>query len=275
MNFLQDLDNDVIIHKIGLYSVKRYGYTKNNFVDNDGKRINERVFSFILMRGKKWFNSTHLNFRESKLDEVIPAYEKIFLEIQNKRREELTVERSLRKMFPIKHEFIFGNVTVVAIEKNCYYNSGIPSTNGVYFESTEKIVEFYANGKPFRKNICTNIDCIVDVDFVLRNTINNEIKHNYDVNDFNETYYKSNIIKLNFQYIPLLAIIGYCYKFDGKVYEFYNFHYSSKHGLVFETQYENSTKIPLAKFMKGAKPVGELQGAKAWRSLLNKIKCPG
>lgn len=271
MNFTRDLDKDIIVHKMGLFSVKRYSYTKMNYVDSEGKTINEPVYSFILMRGQKWFNSTHLNFRESELDNVIPAYEKILSNMQEERRDKLTLERSLRKKFPIKHEFIFENVTIVAIERPCYYWNGIPSTSGSYFEPKEKIVNFYANGKPYRKSVNVNIDTVVDADFVLINTINNEIMHNYSVNKFNESFYKIITKKFDFSYIPLIAIIGYAYELNGEVYEFLNFRYSMGK-YVFETQKEDQFDVSLYDLMKQGKPVYELGGFKAWRALLNKAK---
>ena len=272
MNFLQDLNKDLIVHRMGLYSIKRYAYTKFNYVDADGKTIDEPVYSFILMRGPKWFNSTHMNFRESQLDQVIPAYEKTLADMQQERRERLTMERSIRKQFPVKHEFVFENVTIVAIEKPCYYRNGIPSTSGNYFEPKEKIVEFYANGTPFRSNAHVGICDVVDVDFILNKTIKNDILHHYDKSDFSEKFSKIVTNKLDFPYIPMIAIIGYAYEFKGETYEIYNFRTPFHKNLpYFEVQDGQELEVSLGEFMKEAKPVGELQGMKGWKAILNKV----
>jgi hypothetical protein len=266
MDFLKSLDQDIIVHRIGLYSVKRYKYTQFNWVDQDGKKVTERVFSFILMRGEKWFNDTSLNFYESELDKVIGSYEAIVEKKTQERRVKLSKEREVRKQFPVRHEFKFNNVVVTAIELPCYYYNGIPSRSGSYFEPSEKIVEFYANGFPYLKTAHTKIDTVIDTEFVLENTITNHIQFNYDKNEFTDTYANFYSHKLDFDYIPLTYIIGYVYNIGGKELAFTDYSWGN-----LETS-EGKFELSLTEFMQNAKLVGELQGMSAWSALLNKTK---
>lgn len=265
MNFTNDLDKDIIVHRMGLYSVKRYSYTKFNYIDAEGKPVKERIFSFILMRGQKWFNETSRNFAESELNTVIETYENILVKMKTERKVELTMEREVRKTFPRKHEFVFNNVTIVAIELPCYYSEGRPYTHGNYFEPTEKMVEFYANGLPYRKKIHAGIDAIIDLEFILENTIKNDLQKNYDKNEFKDTYAAQTTTKLNFNYIPIIYILGYVYELDGKQIEFHDYSWNR-----FKTTPE--VEFSLSKIMSEGKLIGELQGMKAWSALLNKTK---
>lgn len=274
-NYLRDLDQNINIKQMGLYWIRRYKYNPSMegvWVGPDGKRITEPVYSFVLMRGKEWFNQTHFNATEKEFNNVLPTYEKFLEDITKKRREKLTLERQIRKQLPVKHDFIFKNVTITAVESPCYYRQGYPSTRGTYFEPKEKIIDFYANGRPYRSNKVVCIDTIVDTDFILENTITNGILHHYSKETFTRQYVKNNKVKLKYPYTPLIGLIGYVYEFEGNQYEIYDFGTSCFRGVYFKIQNQKELQVSLSKFMSTAKPVAELQGDKQWVSLLNKYK---
>lgn len=274
MDLTKDLNEEIIVHRMGLYSVKRYAYNESiSYVEHCGSPIKERVFSFILMRGPRWFNSTNLNFKESELNQVIVKYENILSKMTKERKELLTIERAARKLLPRKHEFIFDNVKIVAIEKPCYYTQGIARTHGNYFEPKEKIVELYANGLPYRKEVHTSIDTEINANFILFHTIENYLQRNYSKNNFKDKYVSEETQKFDFSYIPAIALVGYVYEFQGENIKIFNLNRNHYNEMIYlKTQNSDRIELSLYKLMSEAKPIGEIQGHDAFEAFLNKVK---
>lgn len=248
---LTDLDKDIIIHTDCRYSVKRYAYHKFNYIDNDGKPITEKVYSFILMHGKRWYNDTTLNFKESELGNVLKTYKKLIVQKRSEKRISVLIERAERKLYPKITEIAFSNVVLTAIEEFKYIG--------------KKEVRVYANGMPYRYGTFElNKDEVVDHDFILDCALS-KVVAKYNVNPIKPILKKD---KKKPSFVPYHFYIGYLIELRGMQLEVRNFR-----GLfnpVFET---NIGSITLEKDdYKNIKVIGELTGINSFSALMNKVK---
>ncbi len=211
--FLKDLDKDIIIYNENRFRVKRYAYSKTNFVDEKGDTITERVFSFMLEHGKKWYNDTYLHFKESELGEnVIEKYKELIAKKNEERRELFTAERAMRKQFPRHLKFIFNNVTVTVIEDMAYtsYNAGYGSQGYPLIDKKEFTI--YANDMPYRGLIRKEIekDFEFTSEWVLEQMATHYIaKYNVSkLNQHNKPVSEVVIEKFDYDFVPYHFFLG-------------------------------------------------------------------
>jgi len=167
----------------------------------------------------------------------------------------LTKEREARKKYPIKHTFVFKNVTITAIEKLCYYNQGYQTDKGWYSTSNERIILFYANGRPYRSKGVLSEKDVLDLNYVIEQTITNTVQHNYDKEDFTDRYVQEFKTILDYRYIPVQYLIGYQFKYKKQTYDIINMWSLDK---KLRGRNDEIINIPLSDFMQKAVPLGEV-----------------
>lgn len=271
INFLDNLNTDVKFSLGGRYFLKRYKYWgegKGSWIDHNGKKITERVFSFIIEHGNRWDNSTHFNLCESEIDSAMSVATEHLNRIKAERKELLTNERAERKLYPQLIEWKFKNVTISVLSEMSYTQSGYPLIG-------KKEVTVYGNGLRFEySNMELDKDFELTYEFVMEHIINRKVlRHN--LNNMTK-YFKTgrfvskvkHTIKKSF--VPLHFYIGYCVELDGKPFNVTDVFDSSYRGYGFRNK-DGEVSITLEQLLN-IKVIGELQGMEAWGSLLNKYK---
>lgn len=273
--FLENIDKDVLVPLEGRYFLKRYAYHAHNFIDAKGQRINERVFSFILLHGKRWDNSTHFNVCESEMHTVYELCNAHLSRIKAERADLLLNERKERKQFPKITNIKFKNVTISAVESMAYTNSSYSVTG--YPLLGEKIIELYANGKPFRSGTFhVKQEFEVTETWILKQT-GRLYTARYNVSDLSgkKTYVSDvTINRKKLSYVPYHFYIGYALKYKNETYSIYDIRYSNfdeADTIFFQTDKGNELVIPQAD-MFNIEVVGELTGMQAFSALKNKLK---
>ena len=250
--FTADLDKDIVVLKDHRYTVKRYSYMPMKFVDGEGKVIEERVFSFILCHGRRWFNGTSRNFRESELHRVLPEYRELIEATKRERSELVLKEREERKLFPQQKVIVFKNVTLTAREE---------------FESIGvKTVTIYANGRPYRYgSMELPIDEVVNEALILRVALA-KVVANHNVT-FLEDYESGQVLeRYTTVFVPYHFYIGFLINLAGEELEIYNFQGLTQ--MRFQTQ--KGWKDLTVKDFKNIELVGEMRGMKQLGCLMNK-----
>ncbi len=276
-SILKDLNKDISIYSENRYWVKRYSYKNFNYVDSEGKKIDERFFSFILMHGNKWDNSTHLDIRESELDQVIPRYQEILLKKRAERKALLSEERSMRKQFPRHTQVKFNNVTITVVEDMAYtsVNAGYGS-NGYPLIDSKKIT-IYANENPYRYCIGKEYkkDFKITTEWVFEQIATHFVAK-YNTSELSSKYHRKPfttkvLAKFDYDFVPYHFFLGYVVEIDGKEYTIRDvFNRSFSSGFVTD---KGDVEYPAHKLNElSGKVLSEAGGTDAWVSLLNKFK---
>lgn len=266
---LTDIDKDKYIYRENSYRIKQYAYHAFNYIDENKKPIKERVFSFILMTGTSWDNSTHINLRESEVETVIERFKAIIAEKKAERKRRLTIERSLRKLYPRHLKWQFDNVTITIIENPCYYSNGYASPYGGYFSEDEKHYDIYANEMPFRYGTGrVPLDFEFTTQWVLEN-IANKVVARYNVDKLEVVAKRMPprsvvvVEKFSHNFVPYHFYIGLTVSING-----INYNVRNSNGKGFDTD-KGDIKVPVTDLGKLA-VIGELQGMEVFAALKNK-----
>ena len=270
-NLLENLDVDVRYPLGGRYFLKRYKYWgqgKGSWIDRDGKKITERVFSFIIEHGKRWDNSTSFSLLETELDTVMTVCNIHLNRIKTERKDLLMNERSERKLYPQLIQWNFKNVTISVESKMSYTESGYPLIG-------KKEMTIYGNGRRFEyANYDMDKDFEITYEWVMERIINMKILL-YNVSDRTQYFKKQKFVskvihkKTKVSFVPLHFYIGYCVEVDGKPFNVTNVFDSSYGGYGFDNGGER-VNVTIDQLLN-IKVLGELQGVNAWCSLLNKV----
>lgn len=254
--FLKDLNKDIIVYTDCRYSVKRYDYSPEiTWVDSEGKKIDEPMYSFNLLHGKKWFHDTYLNFRESELgDNIIEKYKELIAKKRAEKKYKVLTERAERKLYPKLTHIRFSNVVLTAMET---------------FECIgEKKVTFYANGMPYRHGsfTCKKDEPITEKDILYCASTKYVAQYNVSKEKFDVKPDKKAK-----SFLPFHFYIGYVIELNGKQYSIYDLRngclteYAKfvTDGKELDLQMEDLQKIKI---------IGEVTGMNKLRCLIAKTK---
>jgi len=273
--FLENIDKDIFIYSENRFKIKRYAYKKYNWIDSDGKPITERLFSFILYHGNKWFNDTNLNFEESELGEnIIEKYKELILKKKAERKKLFTAERAMRKQFPRHSKWIFNNVTITVVEEMAYVRH---SAGRGYPLIDSKTYTIYANEMPYR--YCIDREIEKDFEFTTEWVLNKIATHyvaQYNVNKLSGEYQTKPVEtilveKFDYDFVPYQFFIGYVVEIEGVHYSIRDFKNRS-YFTGFDTD-KGEIEVSASKLKElSSKIIGEAAGIEAFVSLKNKFK---